>query len=93
MSFLSEYDFEINHIKGKENKIADALSCHANLLFPNNNYESELENQILSATNSDREYQILKEKTAKNEQNQVKNDFRLNKQGFLLHKTSYTYQI
>ena len=26
MSFLSEYDFEVNHIKGKENKVAHALS-------------------------------------------------------------------
>ena len=59
---------------------------HSNLLFSSNNYESNLENQILSAKNSDREYQILKEKTAKNEQNQVKTIFNLNKQGLLLHK-------
>ena len=26
MSFLSEYDFEIKHIKGKENKVANALN-------------------------------------------------------------------
>jgi hypothetical protein len=26
LAFLSEYDFEIKHIKGKENKIADALN-------------------------------------------------------------------
>jgi hypothetical protein len=26
LDFLSEYDFEIRHIKGKENKVADALS-------------------------------------------------------------------
>jgi hypothetical protein len=24
--FLSEYDFDINHIRGKENKVADALN-------------------------------------------------------------------
>jgi len=30
--FLSEYDFEINHIQGKENKNVDSLSNHANLL-------------------------------------------------------------
>ena len=28
--FLSEYEFEIKHIKGKENKVLDALSCHTN---------------------------------------------------------------
>ena len=26
LAFLSEYDFEIKHIKGKENKVVDALS-------------------------------------------------------------------
>ena len=31
--FLSEYDFEIQHIKGKENKVADALSRNARLNF------------------------------------------------------------
>ena len=60
LSFLSEYDFEIKHIKGKENKVADALSHHMNLLFARSNYESDLENQILSARNSDKEYQLLK---------------------------------
>ena len=29
LAFLSEYDFEIQHIKGKENKVADALSRNA----------------------------------------------------------------
>ena len=42
--------------------------------------------QILSARDSDKEYHILKEKTAKNEQKQVKTDFSLNKQGLLFHK-------
>ena len=37
--FLSEYDIEIRHIKGKENKVADALSHHANLLFARSSYE------------------------------------------------------
>jgi hypothetical protein len=26
LAFLTKYDFEIKHIKGKENKVADALS-------------------------------------------------------------------
>ena len=54
--FLREYDFEIKHIKGKENKFAETLSQHANLLFARKNYESDLENHILNAKNSDKEY-------------------------------------
>ena len=33
LDFLSEYDFEIQHFKGKENKVADALSRNARLNF------------------------------------------------------------
>ena len=44
LSFLSEYDFEIKHIKGKENKVANFISHHANLLFEISSYESNLEN-------------------------------------------------
>ena len=56
LSFLSEYDFEIKHIKGKENKVANDLIRHANLLCASSNYESDLGNQILSTGNSDGEY-------------------------------------
>ena len=40
LSFLSEYDFEIKYIKGKENKVADTLIHHTNLLYASSNYES-----------------------------------------------------
>ena len=33
LAFLSEYDFEIQHIKCKENKVIDALSRNARLNF------------------------------------------------------------
>ena len=45
LAFLSEYDkFEIQHIKGKENKVADALSRNAKLNFTAaiNTYVSDL---------------------------------------------------
>ena len=58
LSFLSEYDFEIKHIKIKENKVAETLSRTANLLFGRRNYESDMENQIPSTENFHREYQI-----------------------------------
>ena len=35
--------------------------------------QAAIRNQILSAENCDKEYQILKEKTVENEHNQIKN--------------------
>jgi hypothetical protein len=33
LAFLSEFDFEVRHIKGKENKVADALRQRNNGLY------------------------------------------------------------
>ena len=33
MAFLSEFDFKVRHIKGKENKVEDALSRRIHGLF------------------------------------------------------------
>ena len=48
LSFLSEHDFEIQHIKGKENKVADALSRNARLNFTAViiTYTSDLDEQL-----------------------------------------------
>ena len=45
-----------------------------------------MENQILNAEISDKEYQNLKEKTVENEKNHIKTDFSLNRRGLVLHK-------
>ena len=62
------------------------MSRHANLLCASNNYEFDLGDQILSTGNFDGEYQRLKYKTVKNEQEKVKTYFSLNQQGLLLYK-------
>ena len=53
LAFLSEYDFEIQHIKGKENKVADALSRNAKLNFTAaiNTYASDLNEQLIEGEN------------------------------------------
>ena len=47
-SFLSEYDFEIQHIKGKENKVTDTLSRNARLNFTIviSTYTTDLDEQL-----------------------------------------------
>ena len=48
LAFPSEYDFKIQHSKGKENKVADALSRNARLNFVEdiNTFTTDLEEQL-----------------------------------------------
>ena len=88
LSFLGEYDFEIQHIKGKENKVADALSRNAKLNFTAaiNTYVSDLNEQLTEGIKLDEIYQKL-QVTAKEEPTEsLIKGYSLNKDGFLLFK-------
>jgi hypothetical protein len=63
LEFLSEYDFEIKHIKGKENQVTDALSrrAHEVHIAAINMYKTNLKDQIIATTNSDQYYLKIKE--------------------------------
>jgi hypothetical protein len=63
MEFLSEYNFEINHIKGKENQVADALNrrSHEVPIAAISIYMKDLEDKIVATTNSDQNYLKIKE--------------------------------
>jgi hypothetical protein len=55
LEFLSEYDFYIKHIKGKENKVVDALNrkvheFHATTISM---YQTDIKSKILEAANAD----------------------------------------
>jgi hypothetical protein len=61
LEFLSEFDFDIKHIKGKENKVADALSkrvheMHATTISM---YQSYLKHRIMETAKSDLQYKDL----------------------------------
>ena len=68
LAFLSDYDFEIQHIKGKENKVADALRRNAKLNFTAaiSTYTSDLNEQLKEGVKQDEIYQKL-QVTAKEE--------------------------
>ena len=58
LTFLSEFNFEVRHIKGKENKVADALSRRNNGLFEINisRKKNDIEQRIRSASCNDEKY-------------------------------------
>ena len=61
LSFLIEFDMDIKHIKGKENKVADALSrnaCqHVNSI--GSSAQMEIEELVGKAANQDPQYEAL----------------------------------
>jgi hypothetical protein len=58
LEFLSEYEFDINHIKGKENKVVDALSRRVDELHSTtiSMCQSYSKDKILEAAKSDFQY-------------------------------------
>ena len=68
LAFLSEYDFEIQHIKEKENKVVDALSRNAKLNFTTaiNTYTKDLEEQFKAGIEQDENYLKLQAKAKEN---------------------------
>ena len=77
---VSEYDFEIQHIKGKENKVADALSRNATLNFVAviNTYTTDMEEQLKAGLEHDEIYQKLQAKTKENPIESLSKGYSLN---------------
>ena len=75
LSFLSKFDFEVRHIKGKENKVGDALSQRTNGLYEISfsKEENNIEQRIKSTSYNDKNYikttTKLQENARKIEQN------------------------
>jgi hypothetical protein len=63
MEFFSEYEFEIKHIKNKENQVVDVLSRRSHEMHVSsiNMYMIYLKDKILEASNLDQFYLQIKE--------------------------------
>jgi hypothetical protein len=61
LEFLYEYNFDIKHIKGKENKVADALNRRVHELNATNinMYQTNLKGRISKAAKVDFQYMEL----------------------------------
>jgi hypothetical protein len=88
LEFLCEYDFDIKYIKGKDNKVADALSRKVHELRATaiSMYRTELKDRILEAANADLQYRNLVTKLQQQESPQTEKGYALKTDGLLLYK-------
>eukprot|EP00253_Pinus_taeda_P029605 PITA_29605 len=90
--FLSGFDFEIKHLKGKENRVADALSrkvqCVCRLSF--SKWQSTLLEKIKLAADQDAVYQRIKQQIQQLSDKEVQQGYELDDAGMLyFHKRLY----
>jgi hypothetical protein len=85
LAFLSEFDFEVRHIKGKENKVADALRRRVHGLFEVNisRAESDLEQRIRTTSINDGNYTKVMEEFQNSIANSDKPYLSIDKKGLL----------
>jgi hypothetical protein len=88
LEFLCEYDFDIRYIKGKNNKVADALSRKVHELHDTtiSMYRTELKDQILEAASADLQYRNLVAKLQQQESPQTEKGYALGTDDLLLYK-------
>jgi hypothetical protein len=85
LTFLSEFDFEVRHIKGKENKVADALGRRVHGLFEINisRAESDLEQTIRMTGINDGNYTKIMIELQNSTTKSDKPDLSIDKKGLL----------
>jgi hypothetical protein len=88
LEFLSEYDFDIKHIKGKENKVVDALSRRVHLMHATivSMHQSDLKSIILDGLVTDQHYLQVKENLQQGDVQQKIKEYEIKEDGLLMHK-------
>jgi hypothetical protein len=82
---LSEFDHEVRHIKGKENKLADTLSRRVHGLFEVNisRAESDLEKKVRMTGINDGNYTKMMAELQNSTADSDKPDLSIDKKGLL----------
>jgi hypothetical protein len=88
LEFLSEYEFDIKHIKGKENNVVDALSRRVHELHATtiSMYQSDLKHRILEAAKLDLQYKELVEKLQQGNLQQKIEEYKLDNDEIIMYR-------
>jgi hypothetical protein len=88
LEFLCEYDFDIKHIKGKENKVVDALNIRVHELYDTtiSMYWTDVKGRISEAANTDLQYRDLVANLQQGKMPQKVENYKLETDGILLYK-------
>jgi hypothetical protein len=88
LEFLSEYDFEIKHIKGKENQVVDALNrrSHEMHIASLSMYMTNMKYKIIATTNLDQQYLRIKQTLQQGNFQQKFNFYELKEDEILMYK-------
>jgi hypothetical protein len=88
LEFLCEYNFDINHIKGKDNKVVDALNrgvheLHATTISM---YQTDIKGRISEAANVDLQYMELVANIQQGKMLHRVEDYKFEADGIILYK-------
>jgi hypothetical protein len=88
LEFLSEYDFDIKHIKGKENKVDDEINrrvheFHATTISM---YQLDLKHKILEAVKLDLQYKELVAKLQQGNLRKKIDEYKLDNDEIIMHR-------
>jgi hypothetical protein len=88
LGFLYEYDFDIKHIKGKKNKVVDAISRRVHELHATtiSMYQSNLKDRILEVAKADLQYIEMVTKLQQGKMLYQIEDYKLEVDGILLYR-------
>jgi hypothetical protein len=87
MALISEFDFEIKHIKGKENRVADALnrSMQTIHLATTSTCESDIKKRIRNSLQNDEQFNLIKESLQQEPKGKKYEGYQLTEDGLLMY--------
>jgi hypothetical protein len=95
LEFLSEYDFEIKHIKGKENQVADTLDkrVHEIHIESISMYKNDPKDKIIATKHSYQKYLKIKETLHQGSLQHKFKYYELKEDGILMYKGKVFFKL